>query len=98
MPPTTKAEPMPRPPHYLDESLNAAIMQTCDNLPTPTARLLVNLCGAIRALERQLEASNQETMRLRTLMNLYGIDTGRRTWEGATSTAEHPQQTAGTTK
>jgi len=81
---------MDRPQHYLDESLNAAIQQTCAELPTPTARLLVNLCGAIRGLERQLEAQQQETQRLRTLLNLHGISTARILWEGP------PQITAAT--
>ena len=74
---------MSRPEHFLDESLSAAIAQPCAELPTPTARLLVNLCGAIRGLERQLEANKEETLRLRTLLNLHGIDTARRLWEGS---------------
>lgn len=81
---------MDRPQHYLDESLNAAIQQRCADLSTPTARLLVNLCGAIRSLERQIEAHQQETQRLRSLLNLHGIDTPRQLWECA------PQITAST--
>jgi hypothetical protein len=45
---------MDRPPHWLDESLSLCLDQNCDDLPTPTARMIINLTGAIRSLERQI--------------------------------------------
>lgn len=44
--------PAQRQPHYLDEALNAAIALPCDQIPSELARVLINLCGAVRALER----------------------------------------------
>jgi hypothetical protein len=45
---------MDRPHHWLDESLSLCLDQNCDDLPTPTARMIINLTGAIRSLERQI--------------------------------------------
>jgi hypothetical protein len=39
--------------HYLDEALHIALSLPCEQLPTEVARVLINLCGAIRHLERQ---------------------------------------------
>jgi hypothetical protein len=45
---------MDRPHHWLDESLSLCLDQNCDDLPTPTARMIINFTGAIRSLERQI--------------------------------------------
>ena len=45
---------MDRPHHWLDESLKLCLDQNCDDLPTPTARMILNLAGAVRSLERQI--------------------------------------------
>jgi hypothetical protein len=45
---------MDRPNHWLDESLSLCLDQNCDDLPNPTARMIINLTGAIRSLERQI--------------------------------------------
>lgn len=45
---------MDRPHHWLDESLSICLDQNCDDLPTPTARMIINLTGAIRSLERRI--------------------------------------------
>jgi hypothetical protein len=45
--------PHQRLPHYLDEALNAAIALPCEQLPSEVARVLVNLCGAVRHLDRE---------------------------------------------
>lgn len=56
---------MERPAHWLDESLNLCLDQSCADLPTPTARLLLNLCGAVRSLERQCNDQADELRWLR---------------------------------
>jgi hypothetical protein len=45
--------PHQRTPHYLDEALHVAIDLPCKQLPTEVARVLINLCGAVRHLERE---------------------------------------------
>jgi hypothetical protein len=48
--------PYQRDTHYLDESLQAVLSLNCVKCPSEVARILVNLCGAVRALERENEA------------------------------------------
>jgi hypothetical protein len=50
---------MDRPHHWLDESLSLCLDQNCDDLPTPTARMIINLTGAIRSLERQINEQSE---------------------------------------
>jgi hypothetical protein len=40
--------------HWLDESLQQCMMQDCDKLTPETAKIILNLVGAIRSLERQI--------------------------------------------
>jgi hypothetical protein len=42
-----------RTPHYLDIALQLALNLPCEMLPTEVARVLINLCGAVRHLERE---------------------------------------------
>lgn len=60
-----KESKMDRPAHWLDESLNLCLDQSLADLPTPTARLLLNLAGAVRSLERQCNATAEEVRYLR---------------------------------
>jgi hypothetical protein len=60
-----KDSKMDRPAHWLDESLNLCLDQSVADLPTPTARLLLNLAGAVRSLERQSNATAEEVRYLR---------------------------------
>jgi hypothetical protein len=50
---------MERPKHWLDESLSLFLDQNCDDLPTPTARMIINFTGAIRSLERQINLQDE---------------------------------------
>jgi hypothetical protein len=50
---------MDRSHHWLDESLSLCLDQNCDDLPTPTARMIINLTGAIRSLEKQLNLQDE---------------------------------------
>ena len=61
---------MDRPAHWLDESLNLCLDQSLADLPTPTARLLLNLAGAVRSLERQCNATADEVRYLRDRLAL----------------------------
>ena len=65
-----KKSKMDRPAHWLDESLNLCLDQSLADLPTPTARLLLNLAGAVRSLERQCNATADEVRYLRDRLAL----------------------------
>ena len=69
---------MTRPAHWLDDSLNLCLAQSCTNLPSPTARLLLNLAGAVRSLERQCNDQLEEIRYLRDrLANIEAAQPGR---------------------
>jgi hypothetical protein len=61
---------MDRPAHWLDESLSLCLDQSVADLPTPTGRLLLNLAGAVRSLERQCNATAEEVRYLRDRLAL----------------------------
>jgi hypothetical protein len=50
---------MERSHHWLDESLSLCLDQNCNDLPTPTARMIINFTGAIRSLERQINEQSE---------------------------------------
>jgi len=49
---------MGRPEHWLDKSLEQCLAQNCDQLPSATALMIINLTGSIRSLERQINEQN----------------------------------------
>jgi hypothetical protein len=62
--PHRNGSPMPRSEHWLDSSLEQCLAQNCDQLPTATALMIINLTGSIRSLERQI---NEQAERLQFL-------------------------------
>jgi len=69
---------MPPADHWLNESLNDCMAQTCADLPAPTARLLLNLCGSVRSLERQTNEQGAVIRQLRArLADLDGCEAER---------------------
>jgi hypothetical protein len=50
---------MPRDEHWLDVSLSACIELTDNDIQPEVGRLLHNLCGSIRSLERQMNLQDE---------------------------------------
>lgn len=50
---------MERTEHWLDESLSACLEREVNDIQPEVRRLLVNLCGSIRSLEKQLNLQDE---------------------------------------
>ena len=50
---------MPHPEHWLDASLSACLEREVNDIQPEVRRLLVNLCGSIRSLEKQLNLQDE---------------------------------------
>jgi hypothetical protein len=65
---------MDRPNHWLDESLSLCLDQNCNDLPTPTARMIINLTGAIRSLEKQINLQDERLKVMYARLQLFDPD------------------------
>jgi len=56
-------------PHYLDESLKAVQDLPVTAASSELVRLLINLCGAVRSLERECEELKREQRERRSILS-----------------------------
>jgi hypothetical protein len=62
---------MERSEHWLDASLTACIEREVNDIPPEVRRLLVNLCGSIRSLEKQLNLQDERLKIMYSRLQLF---------------------------